>query len=124
MSASDLSRKQGLAVAALLAGARQEDAAKAAGVSARQLRRWQEQEGFRAMLREGLAELLTAAGRKLLAETEKSITVLAEVRDDRESGPAQRVRAAATILTNAFEGYAMLELEERITELERLNDAQ
>jgi len=118
MSASDLSRKQSLAVAALLTGARQEDAAKAAGVSARQLRRWQEQEGFCAMLREGMSELLTAAGRKLLSEAGKSITTLATIRDDAEAGPGPRVRAADLILSHAFDAYERNELEQRVSELE------
>ena len=87
-----LTAKQGAALAALLQGQSQIDAAAAAGCSVRQLRTWLDEARFRSAYRRATSEALDRAVTRARIVAEGGIEVLAaSLRSDSES---IRVRAA------------------------------
>ena len=92
-----LTPKQTRAVKALLRCSTHEDAARAAGISPRTLRRWLQDEAFQDALHDAVRESLADAVLKLKSSAGTAIGALVEIAEDAESEHA-RVQAAGRLL--------------------------
>lgn len=120
----NLPPKKRKAIAAILAQPTMQQAAKAAGISERQLYRWLDMPEFQAELKAAENELIDAAGKKLSAGLEVALTALLELITGAESEAVRRL-AAADWLNQAFKVYDLRTLAARMDEIERrLNNGQ
>ena len=92
-----LTTKQTRAVEALLRCRTHEDAARAAGISPRTLRRWLAEDDFQDALHDAVRESLADAVLKLKSSAVTAIDALVDVAQDAESEHA-RVQAAGRLL--------------------------
>lgn len=116
-----VSPRQARAIAALLEGKSQEQAAAAAGVTSRTLRRWmddRENRTFSDTLRQAEGEHISATMRRLLVLSDMAISTLAAGMRGNAAGPA--IRAADLSLAHLARLRELHELEARVAELERL----
>ena len=88
---SNLTTNQNRALAALLVSRTAEDAAKAAGISRRQLFRYLEDPKFRLALSQAETERMSEASRRLLQGQHAALTTLEELL----SSPSEQVRRQA-----------------------------
>lgn len=118
--------RQALAIAALVAGASLDDAARAATVDARTLRRWRQSDpGFRAALAEAGAQVLDEATRRAASLQGKALDTIADVLDDADAPVWARLRAAEMALVWAANLANLHEKEERLATLEaRLDEVE
>ena len=114
-----LTQKQKLALAALLAGGTETQAAAAAGVNPRTLARWRESEAFRDALRDESAALVQDALAALRALLRPAAMVLWRVLADDQMSAACRLRAAGMVLENVLRLGELVDHEARIAALER-----
>jgi len=106
-----------LLIARLAAGATFTEAAKAAGVDERTVRRrWAEPE-FRREVSAVRGELISSAVGRLSRHATKAVDVLAELMESAESETV-RLSAARAVLTQVQELRSHTELEDRIAALE------
>jgi hypothetical protein len=99
-----LSRRQEVAIAALLTEPTQAAAAAKAGIGEATLRRWLQLPPFRAAYRQASRELVAAAVGRMQAATGEAVdTLLAVAKDGKKD--ADRVRAAVAVLDHAFKGF-------------------
>jgi hypothetical protein len=112
-----LSRKQEQAIAALLTQPTVEAAARVADVSERALRKWLKLPEFKAAFAAARASLLERTVVLLLGATRKSVETL-EINLSAER-PGDQIRAAVAILEHASRGVELLDLAERLAEVER-----
>jgi hypothetical protein len=115
-----LSRKQETAIAALLTEPTVETAAAKAGVSYRALKSWLTLPRFRQAYAAARQEVLERTMSQLLAASGRAVEALEANLDAYKA--ADKTRAAVAILTHAVKGMEMLDLAERIAELERRLD--
>ena len=113
-----LSRRQELAIVALLQHPTIGQAAELAGVCEKTLRRWLRQPDFRRQYREARGHLLDAAIGQLQKASGAAVAVLLSIAEDVLTPPAVRVSAARAILTTAIAGAEMIDLDERLTAIE------
>lgn len=99
--APGLTPKQRRAVAALLQGANQTQAAEAAGVNRNTIGRWLESAAFRAELSAGQDAMMEEAARRIVAGVGDALDTLADTMADTTATPAARVAAARVILDAA-----------------------
>jgi phage terminase small subunit len=119
MSTDDtLTGKQRKAIAAILTWPTKEAAAKAAGISERQLFRWLDEPEFRAELKRAENELIQAAGTRLTAGLTLALDTLAELVKGAQSESVKRA-AANDWMNHQFKNQELRTLAERIDELER-----
>jgi hypothetical protein len=118
-----LTRKQDLAIAALLLHPTIGDAAKAAGVDESTLWRWLKLPGFRAAYQAARAEAVSQAIARLQHASGVAVTTLVRVMADQKAPASAKVAAAKTVLETAVRGTELSELQRRVTELERDQDA-
>ncbi len=112
-----LSRVQERAIAALLQESTVEAAAKSAGISERTLRRWQILEPFQTAYKAARRSLVDSALSKLQQATGEAVATL---RKNLECGQsATEVRAALAILDTAIKGTELMDVEERLQDLEK-----
>ena len=113
---SDLSTKQRKAIAALLSEPTIEQAADRVGVNSNTIRRWRQQcPAFVAALDRAETEMISNAARFIAPAAVEAIVVLRSAL--RDPAPAERRKAAATILRST-PGLRMLgNIEARLTEL-------
>jgi hypothetical protein len=116
---SKIARKMEEAVAALLTAPNLAKAAETAGIAESTLRRWMQNETFSKRYRQERDRLLETAVTLLRSESVGAGHVLVAIANDVKSGAAVRVSAAKAIISLAI-GAQMLELEERLTELEEI----
>src|ERR1051325_7790896 len=91
---NELSPRMERAIAALLETNSLEDAAKAARISARTLRRWRKRDDFRARLREAQDELMMLAVARSHRIVYDSVAALIAMRDDPKFPASARFNAA------------------------------
>jgi phytoene dehydrogenase-like protein len=123
MAAKGRFRKgQAEALAALAAGARQGEAAQAAGVHERTLRKWLAEERFAGELAGLRRVALESAALTLSLAAEESAHRLAALANDAASvavlPPHTRLRACVAVLDAATRAHSELDLEGRIHALE------
>lgn len=116
---SELSPRQRRAIAALLSEPDVKAAAKAANIGYRTINRWlAELPEFRAALTQAEGATIDAAGRRLLAGQDSALNVLAEIMDNHDNRPGDRMRAAAAWLDFALRWRELRNVEERLADLE------
>jgi AcrR family transcriptional regulator len=118
----DLTRKQERAVAALLAHPTVAQAAAAAGVSERSLYNWFKEPAFLKAYREGRRQLVEAALGQLQRATAQAVRTL--VRNLKAAKASDQVRSALGILDRAVKAVELIDLEERVAELEQVADLE
>ena len=104
---------------ALIAGATVKQAAEAAGISQKTVRRWLEEPEFAAEVTEARRAI---TGDIIIAVKSKAVqatAVLGEIMDNQKASPCARVQAAKTVLDTAFKAIETGEIVERIEELEQ-----
>ncbi len=111
-----LTRKQELAIAALLSEPSQERAAGRAGVTSETLRRWQRLPAFEAAFKQARSKILDDA---ITSISQATVDAVRTLRRNLSCGnPSIETRAAQCILSTAFRAKELLELEERVGRLE------
>lgn len=129
-----LSRNQEKAIAALLSNPSIPEAAAAVGIAEKTLRRWLDDDGFRAAYREACQQVVAAVVQKLQGAMDKALDELVNILAAEETkffafqgmvvsernviawGP--RLGAAKTILEMGFKAKELADLEARIAALE------
>ncbi len=116
---ADLTTRQRAAIAALLEGQTQADAATAAGVGRQTVSRWLNEPAFTAALREGSDGAIRAAAVRLAALTEHAVTAIAvTMQTPTTPGAAARLRAADSLLSHVLKIREQADILERIAILE------
>jgi hypothetical protein len=122
MHDTPVSGKQQRAISALLAGQSHQQAAAAAGVSDRALRKWQHQPHFKAELERQRLELAKAGIASLQALTSKSAARLAALLDSEKEGVV--LSTAKFVLQMAVATIDQAEILERLEALEQEQESQ
>jgi hypothetical protein len=113
-----LTRKQELAIAALLTERTQEQAAGKAGVATSTLQRWLLLPSFQAEYRRARRAVVEVAVGQLQAACGEAVETLRRNLDADKAG--DQIRAAGLILEHAQRGVELADLAEKVEELERL----
>lgn len=114
-----LSRKQGKALAALLAQPSVNKAAQAAGVGERTLWRWLQADDFKEAYRKARSQLVSHAIAHLQAGMGDAVRTLKEIIADKNASPSVRVSAAKAMIDFGLKGIEIEDLEFRVSELEK-----
>ena len=114
----NFSSNQKKALAALVSSNSIEAAALACGLTSRTLARYLADPAFAAELARREAVLIDEACRRLVNELQKSVSVLAQIRDDPAVGDFTRLRAANMVI-QAMLDLRGLRLEQRLSALEQ-----
>jgi hypothetical protein len=114
-----LSPRQVKALAALMTASTIEAAAKAAGCSERQLRRWMDDPVFVAALDAAQRQAIDAALRRLTSLSVAAGAVLAQVMADTSAPSASRIRAADIVYGRMITLRDLTVLEQRLAALEQ-----
>jgi len=112
----DLDPRQQSALEALLTEPSHAAAAARADVSESTLRRWRQQPAFRAAYRHVRRECLEGAVARLQSLAAEAVETLRHGLS--HPNPGHQIRAAQLILYNAFRGADLMDLVDRIGELE------
>lgn len=111
-----LSRKQDLAISALLSCDKVADAAEQAGVSEKTLYRWMQEPEFKAAYRAARQAVLQASIGALQAASSEGVATL---RRNLTCGtPSVEVQAAAKLLDQCFKAAELHDIIERLEEIE------
>src|SRR6516225_10020731 len=111
-------RKMEAAVAALLTQRNIEEAAKAAGISARTLMRWLKLPEFQAAYREARKAAYSQAVAKLQQGATAAATTLLKVMVDQSTPASVKVRAAECVMTHSAKAMEIENIEARVSALE------
>ena len=114
-----LSRKQELALAALLTCSAITDAAKQCGIGEVTLHRWLKDATFQAAYREARRAVVQHAITQVQQATGEAVETLRRVMQDPEAPASAKVSAAKNILDTAVKAVELEDLEARITALEQ-----
>lgn len=117
----NLTPKQRKAIEALLTCGNVSSAALAAGVSRETIYRWAKKDTFLKALRTGTNQALDDLSRLLLSLGETAISTLRIAMENESIPAATKVRAADIVFSRLLQFRELVSLEERITELERVN---
>jgi hypothetical protein len=113
-----LSRKQELAIAALLTCSAITDAAKQCGIGEVTLHRWLKEPTFQAAYREARRQVVQQAIVQVQQATGEAVATLRQVMQAAEAPASAKVSAAKTILETAVKAVELEDLEARIVALE------
>jgi hypothetical protein len=113
-----ISRKQELAIAALLTCRAITDAAHQCGIGEVTLHRWLKDDGFQTAYRAARRAVVQHAVVQVQRATAEAVETLRAVMHDSESPASARVSAAKTILDTAIKAIELEDLEARIVALE------
>ena len=116
---SKITRKQKLAIAALLQTSTVEDAAAEAGVSPRTLQRWRTLDEFKAAYAEAESEILKET-LTLLTRASRVAAAMIEICRDRDAPATARVSAARGIFENIFKAQELMILRQDLDELKAI----
>jgi FixJ family two-component response regulator len=115
-----LTWKQRKALDALLTGAKVKDAALAAGVSDRTVKRWQIQKAFALDLQQRSTLATKDAARRLTTGLDDMLDVLMDVAQDEDATDHVRVRAANAWIGHQYRLVELGEVLERLDALEQV----
>lgn len=115
-----LTEKQQKVLVALLSCPTREAAAARAGVSGRTVRRYLKEEEFLQAYRDGYREIMEDATRRMQLGLNGAVDALLDVAGNSEAPPAARVGAARSILENCARWTEVIDLESRISALEKI----
>jgi hypothetical protein len=113
-----LSRKQELALAALLAQPSIGEAAKAAGVGEKTLWRWLQRDDFEEAYQNARRRVVDQAIAQVQAGMTEAVQTLRDVMKNKKTAASARVSAARAMIGFGFEAVQMENLEKRIAALE------
>lgn len=117
-----LSRKQTLVIAALLSAPTLEAAASQTDVDERTIRRWMKLPAFAREYRDARRLVVEQAIAGLQRACGAAVAALVSVIEDDGAKNSDRIRAATTILEQAFRGIELLDLDSRLAALEGQDD--
>jgi len=115
---ANLTIRQKKAIAALVIHADITEAAKEAGVSRDTIYRWMRSSDFKAALDEATTEAIGEISRSLVTLGIKAIQTIDELIYTFQTPPGTRLRAADIVLTKLLQVRELVNLENRVTELE------
>jgi hypothetical protein len=121
---SKFGRKKAEAIAALLAQPTLEEAARVTGISPQTLSRWKKISEFEAAYDEGLNAIGGQAVARLQHAAGVAVTVLLRAMQNPRATPAERLRAAARILSYSKVTTRIADIGARLTALERTRAAE
>ncbi|GAP11046.1 hypothetical protein BECAL_02228 [Bellilinea caldifistulae] len=121
MTRNDLTARQKRFLQALLTSKSAREAAHKCGIGEKTAYRWLRQPAFREALQEAESGLLEEAMRRLLSMQSGALDALSDLVTDRRL-PGARLAAAKTVLDAVLRFRNAVELEARITDLERRID--
>lgn len=120
-STKKLSTTQNKAVAALVTGATQQQAADAAGVSAKTVWRWLNDEAYFAdELKQHTSTAMHAARLQLAANMETAVSTMVEIMGHKKppAGSGVRLRAAKMVIDSALRVAEFSDITERLDAIE------
>lgn len=115
-----MEQRQELAISALLHAESIRKAAEEAGIAEATLHRWMKETSFQEAYRAAKREVINHVISRLQRSAGKAVKILLEVAEDKESPASARVSAAKTILETSLKAVEIEDIENRITELERI----
>ncbi|NPV84738.1 MAG: hypothetical protein HPY45_01845 [Anaerolineae bacterium] len=115
-----LSPKQRKAIEALVGCANVSKAAEVAGVSRDTLYRWSKLPHFQAALEQSIQDALSELSRALVSRGNTAVETIGAIMTDRTAIPAVRLRAAETVLANILRLREQIDIEQRVSKIERL----
>jgi len=113
------SRKEDLALAALISEPTLGEAAKKAGIGEVTLWRWMQDPVFQDKYRTARRQAVSQAITQLQKISSEAVKTLREVMNDKETPPASRVTAAKAVLEMAIKAVEVEDLAVRIEALEK-----
>ncbi|WP_257349060.1 hypothetical protein [Pseudalkalibacillus decolorationis] len=113
-----LSRKQEIAVMALLTEPTIKQAAEKVQVNEATLYRWLQLEGFQDMYKNAKRQAVEQATARLQQSSTLAVNTLNDVMSNPKAAAMARVTAAKTVLEFAYKAYELDELQERVEALE------
>ena len=118
----DLDPRQSKAISALLLQPTIEKAAQSVGISEKTLSRWLEQPAFRAAYETARQEAFAQSVSLLHKATGAAVAAL--VKNLKCGNPSVEVRAAIGVLEQTYKGRELLEMERRLSDVERIMEHQ
>src|SRR5579862_1795244 len=122
-SSEKLSPKQEAAILALVSTRSAEEAARAAHITPRTLYRWQKEPSFDAAFRKAQKSAFGQSIARLHYFCGAAVTTLGKVMLDPATPASTKVRAADSILNHTIKAIEIDDLEARLSELERVQEA-
>jgi hypothetical protein len=116
-------RKKEEAIVALLTTRTTEEAARAVNVTAKTILRWQKEPEFDAAFRAAKRAAFGQSIARLHYLSSSAVSTLGKVMLDASTPPATRVRAADSILNHTLKAIEVEDFEARVSELERVTEA-
>jgi len=116
------SRKMEEAVAALLTQRNVDEAARAAGIGAATLLRWQKLPEFKKAFREARRAAHQQSNARLQQATSAAVSTLLKVMVDPATPASTKVRAADSVLNHSAKAIELEDIEARVEELERATE--
>lgn len=114
-----LTRKQELAVAALLVQPTMAEAARVVGIGEVTLWRWMQQPEFQTRYRDARRQAVSQAIAQLQQVAGDAVKTLADVMNDADKPASSRVAAAKAVLEMAVKAIELEDLEARVAALEQ-----
>jgi hypothetical protein len=119
VASENLTPKQEKALAALLSCGEVKAAAQQAKVGEATLWRWLKEDAFSGAYREARRRLVEVTVSRLMADGTAASKALREITEDKSAPASARVSAARAILEHSIKGVEVLDIEERLKEIER-----
>jgi DNA-binding MurR/RpiR family transcriptional regulator len=116
-------RKEGLAVLALLTEKTYKEAAEKAGISESTLFRWMQTDSFKQRYDQAKQQVVTHATGRLRQSMTLAVDTLEAVMRDAKAPAMARVIAAKTVIETALKAIETEDLSERIEELEKQSES-
>ena len=110
------------ALDALITGATVKQAAEAAGISEKTVRRWLDEPAFAAEIAEARRTITNNIMAAVKSKAVQATDVLGEIMSNQKASPYARVQAAKTVLDTAFKAIETAEIIDRIEKLEAAAD--
>lgn len=112
------SRKEDLAILALLSEKTMKDAAEKVGISEATLWRWMQQEDFREKYQEAKLQAVSRVTARLRQSMTVSVDALIEMTENKKTPAMARVTAARTLLEYGFKAHELEDLQSRLEQVE------
>ena len=116
---SKFDRKKEQAIVALLTHRSMDEAARAVGITANTLLRWQKEPEFQTAYREARRAAFSQATGRLQQATSAAVSTLLKIMVDTNAPPSVRVRAADSVLDHAKQAIEIEDVEVRVAALEQ-----
>lgn len=119
-SKSALTSRQVKSIDALMSGMNFAQAATAAGVNEKTLRRWRDEEHFTSALQRRTNSIMGDATRRLTGSLDAAVETMREVMEDAKVAPGVRLRAADYIVSHAIK---LVEINDVLLRLQALEES-